>query len=110
MANYDRKLRIGVNIQKKKKVEKVTEFVEKMKKIQKEVGVVLKKVQKEMKQQADKERKEVKEWKKENKVMLNMKDLVFKKQLAKKLVDQYIDPYIIDKVMSTNVVWLNYNC
>ena len=40
--------------------------------------------------------------------MLSMKDLVFKKWLAKKLVDQCISPYIINKVVSTNVVklWL----
>jgi len=35
-----------------------------------------------------------------------MKDLVFKEWLAKKLVDQYIGPYIIDEVVSTNVVKL----
>jgi len=38
--------------------------------------------------------------------MLSMKDLVFKKRLAKKLVDQYIGPYIINKVVFTNVVKL----
>ena len=63
------------------------EFVERMKNVQKEVGVVLRKVQEEMKKQADRGRKEVEEWKKENKVMLSMKDLVFKKRLVKKLVD-----------------------
>jgi len=51
-------------------------------------------------------RKEGEEWKKEDKVMLSMKDLVFKDRLVKKLVDQYIGPYIIDKVVSTNVVRL----
>ena len=40
--------------------------------------------------------------------MLSMKDLVFKEQPAKKLVDQYVGPYIINKVISTNIVklWL----
>jgi len=38
--------------------------------------------------------------------MLSIKNLVFKKWLAKKLVDWYIDLYIIDKVISTNVVKL----
>jgi len=33
MVNYGKKLRIGVNIRRKEKVEKVTEFVEKMKKV-----------------------------------------------------------------------------
>ena len=38
--------------------------------------------------------------------MLSIKDLVFKEQLARKLVDQYIGPYIIDEVVSTNTVKL----
>ena len=40
--------------------------------------------------------------------MLSTKDLVFKKQLAKKLVDWYVGPYIINEVVSTNTVklWL----
>jgi len=41
--------------------------------------------------------------------MLSMKDLIFKERLVRKLVDQYISPYFIDKVISTNVVklWLS---
>jgi len=38
--------------------------------------------------------------------MLSTKDLMFKKQLAKKLVDWYVGPYTIDKVVSTNAVKL----
>ena len=40
-----------------------------------------------MKQQADRGRKEAKEWKKNNKVMLSTKDLIFKERLTRKLVD-----------------------
>ena len=61
MANYVRELRIGTDIRRKEKIEKVTEFAERMKKVQEEVGVVLRKAQEKMKQQADRERKEVKE-------------------------------------------------
>ena len=39
-------------------------------------------------------------------MMLSTKDLVFKERLARKLVDHYVGPYIIDKVVSTNVVKL----
>jgi len=53
MANYGRELRIGGDIRKKGKVESVTEFVERMKKVHKEIGAVLKKVQENMKRQAD---------------------------------------------------------
>ena len=38
--------------------------------------------------------------------MLSTKDLVFKERLARKLVDQYIGPYTIKDVVSTNVVKL----
>ena len=39
-------------------------------------------------------------------MMLSTKDLVFKKKLAKKLVDQYVSLYIIDKIVSTNAIKL----
>ena len=49
MVNYSRELKIGGDIRKKGKVEKVTEFVERMKQVQEEAGVTLKKVQEDMK-------------------------------------------------------------
>ena len=87
IVNYRRKLRIGINIRRKGKMEKVTEFAERMKKVHEEAGAALKKVQEEMKRQADRERKEAEVWKVEDKVMLSTKDLVFKERLVKKLVD-----------------------
>jgi len=59
-----------------------------------------------MKRQADRERKETEDWKKGDKVMLSTKDLVFKERPVRKLVDQYVGPYIIEEVVSTNVVKL----
>ena len=38
--------------------------------------------------------------------MLDTKDLIFKEQLAKKLVDQYMGSYTIDEIISTNIVKL----
>ena len=38
------------------------------------------------------------------KIQEEIKDLVFKKKLARKLVDWYVGPYIINKVVSTNAV------
>ena len=52
-------------------------FVERTKKVQKEVGIALRKTQEEMKQQVDKRRKKAEEQKKRNKIMLNTKDLIF---------------------------------
>ena len=42
----------------------------------------------------------------DNKVMLSTEDLVFKERPAKKLVDWYVGPYTIEKVVSTNAVKL----
>ena len=66
MANYGRELRMGGNIRRKEKVEKVIEFVESMKRIQEEAGAALKKAQKEMKKQADKGRKKSEKWKRKD--------------------------------------------
>jgi len=106
MANYGRELKIEGDIRKREKVEKTTEFVERMKKVHEEAGAVLKKVQENMKRQVDRGRKETEDWKKEDKILLSTKDLVFKERLARKLVYRYIGPYIIEKVVFTNVVKL----
>jgi len=106
MVNYGRELRMGGNIRKKGKVEKATEFVERMKKVHEEAGAALKKAQEDIKRQADKGRKETEDWKKEDRVLLSTKDLVFKERLARKLVDQYVGPYTIEEVVSTNAVKL----
>ena len=39
-------------------------------------------------------------------MMLSMKDLVFKERPARKLMDQYVGLYIIEKVVSSNTVKL----
>ena len=49
IANYSRELRMGVDIKRKGKIEKTIEFLERMKKVQKEVGTTLRKTQKEIK-------------------------------------------------------------
>ena len=61
MANYGRELRMGGDIRKRGKMESVTEFVKRMKKVYEEAEVALKKVQENMKRQADKGRKETKD-------------------------------------------------
>ena len=61
MANYGRELRMGGDIRKKGKVEKVMKFVKRMKKVHEEAGMALKKAQEDMKRQADRGRKETKD-------------------------------------------------
>ena len=57
ITNYRRELRIGIDIRRKEKMEKTTEFAVRMKRVQVETGVTLKKAQEEMKRQADRGRK-----------------------------------------------------
>ena len=106
MANYERELRMEGNIRRKGKVEKAIEFVERMKQVQEEVGATLKKVQENMKRQVDNERRESEDWKRRDRVLLSTKDLAFIEKLARKLVDQFVGPYIIKEVVSTNTVKL----
>jgi len=106
MANYGREMRMEGDIRKKGKVEKAGEFVERMRRIHEEAGAALKKAQEDMKRQADKGRKETENWKKGDRVLLSMKDLVFKERPVKKLVDRYVGPYTIEEVISTNAVKL----
>ena len=106
MANYGRELRMGIDIRRKGKIEKVTEFAKRIKKMQEEAEAALKRAQKKIKQQADKERKEAGKQKVGNKIMLSTKYLIFKERLVKKLVDQYVGLYIINEIVSTNVIKL----
>ena len=85
MANYGRELQMGTDIKRKGKVEKAMEFVERMRKIQEEIGTILRKAQEEMKRQVNRKRQEVEEWRKREKVMLSTKDLVFKERLTKEV-------------------------
>ena len=78
IANYESELKIEANIRQKRKIEKTIEFTKRMKRIQKKAETVLRKVQEKIKRQTNRKRKEAKVQKKENRVMLNIKDLVFK--------------------------------
>ena len=106
MVNYGRELRMGIELRKKGKMEKATEFAERMRKVQEEARVVLKRAQEEIKRQVDRGKKEAENWKVGDRIMLSMKDLVFKERLVKKLVDQYMGLYAIEEVVSTNIVKL----
>ena len=59
IVNYRRELQMGADIRRKGKVEKVIKFVERMRKVQEEVGAILRKAQEEIKRQANRERQEV---------------------------------------------------
>jgi len=84
----------------------MTEFVEKIKKVHEKAVAALRKTQEEMKRYVDRNRRETEEWKKEDRVMLSTKNLVFKERPVWKLMERYVGPYVIEKVVSSNVVKL----
>ena len=106
MANYGKELRMGRDIRRKGKVESVTMFVERLKKVQEKAEAALRKTQEEMKRYADRGRKETEVWKKGDRVLLSTKDLVFKERPSKKLMERYTGLYEIEEVVSLNAVKL----
>jgi len=61
MINYSKELGIEIDLRRKGKMEKATEFVERMRKVQEEAEVALKRAQKEIKRQLDRGRKKAEE-------------------------------------------------
>ena len=59
-----------------------------------------------MKRYVDQNRKETEDWKKRNRVLLSTKDLVFKERPARKLMEKYVRPYVIEEVVLSNAVKL----
>ena len=59
-----------------------------------------------IKRYVDRGRKETEVWKKEDRVLLSTKDLVFKKRPTKKLTERYVGPYAIEEIVSSNMVKL----
>jgi len=107
-VNYGREPRMGFDIRKKVKNEKVEEFAREMKKRHEEARVILVKSQEEMKRQADRSRKEIEEYRVGNKVLINTKDFLmeFMKRATKKLMEKFIRPYVVRKIVSENAVEL----
>ena len=107
-VNYGRELRMGFDIRKKGKNEKAEEFVKEMKKRHEEARVALVKSQEEMKRQADRSRKEAEEYMVGDKVLISTKDFSMElmKRVTKKLMEKFIRPYVVKKIVSENVVEL----
>ena len=76
-ANYRQNPRMGFEDRKKRKYKEAEKFVEKIKEIQEEAKAALSKVQEEMKKYADRKRVEVDDYKVEDLVMLNTKNLKY---------------------------------
>ena len=108
-VNYGREPRIGFDIRKKRKNEKAEEFAREMKEIHEKARAALVKSQKEeIKRQADRSRKEAEEYRVGNKILISMKDFLMElmKRATKKLMEKFIGPYVVRKIVSKNAVKL----
>ena len=106
--NYGREPRIGFDIRKKGKNEKAEEFIREMKERYKEARAVLVRSQEEMKRQVDRNRKKAEEYRVGDKILISMKDFSAElmKRAIKKLMEKFIGPYVIRKIVSENTVEL----
>jgi len=106
--NYRREPRMGFNIRKKEKNEKAEEFAREMKERYEEARATLVKSQEEMKRQANRSRKEAKEYRVDDKVLISTKDFSMElmKRVTKKLMEKFIGPYVVRKIVSENAVEL----
>jgi len=107
-VNYGRKPRMGFDIRKKGKNKKVEEFVRKMKERHEEARAALVKSQEEMKRQADRSSKEVEKYRVGDKILISTKDfsMELRKRAMKKLMEKFIGPYMVKKIVSENAVKL----
>jgi len=107
-VNYEREPRMGFEIRKKEKNEKTEEFVKEMKERHEKARAALVKVQKEMKRQADSSRKEAEEYRVGDKVLISTKDfsMELRKRATKKLMEKFIGPYVVKRIVSENAVEL----
>ena len=107
-ANYRQDPRMGFEMRKKGKYKGAEKFVTKMKEIQEEAKAVLGKAQEEMKKYIDRKRAKVDEYKVEDLVMLSTKDLKYQmaSRRTEKLMERFVGPYKIKKIVSMNVVEL----
>jgi len=106
--NYGREPRMGFDVRKKGKNKKAEEFVREMKERYEEVRAALVRLQKEMKRQVDRNRKEIEEYRVGDKVLISMKDFSAElmKRATKKLMEKFIRPYVVRKIVLENVVEL----
>ena len=106
--NYRQDPRMGFETGKKGKYEGAERFVTKIKEIQEKAKAVLEKVQEEMKKYTDRKRTEVDEYKVGDLVMLSTKDLKYQmvRRRTEKLMERFIGPYKIKKIVLTNAVEL----
>jgi len=104
-VNYRREPRMSFDIRKKGKNVKIE-----MKDRYKKVKAALIKSQEEIKRQADRSRKKAEEYRVGDKVLISTKDFLIEwmKRFTRKLMKKYIEPYVVKRIVSENVVELEF--
>jgi len=107
-VNYEQDPRMEFEGRKKGKYQGMEKFIEKMKKIQEEAKAALRKAQEEMKKYTDRKRAEVDNYKVGDLVILSTEDLKYQivGRRTEKLMERFIGPYKIKKIISSNAVEL----
>ena len=107
-ASYRQDPRMGFKVRKRRKYKGAEKFIAKMKEIQEEAKAALEKVQEEIRKYVDRKRGEVNEYKVGDLVMLSTKDLKYQMigRRTEKLMERFVGPYKIKKIISMNVVEL----
>jgi len=101
--------RMGFKLRKKEKYEGMAKFVEGMKKVQEEAKVALTKAQEDMRRYTDRHRVEAVGYKVGDLVLLRIRDLKWQmvRRRSEKLTEQFVGPYKIKAIISSNVVELD---
>jgi len=107
-ANSGQNPRMGFKLRKKGRFEGAERFARKMEEVQSEAKAALTKAYEDMRQYVDRRRGEALEYEVGDLVLLSTKDLKWQmvRQSSEKLVEQFVGPYKIKAVISTNVVEL----
>jgi len=107
-ANSGQDPRMGFELRKKERYERAEKFAKKMEEVQREAKAALVKVQENMRRYADRHRAEVVGYNVGDLVLLSTKDLKWQMvgQHLEKLTKQFVGPYKIKAIISSNVVEL----
>jgi len=95
-------------LRKKGRFEGAERFAKKMEEVQSEAKTTLIKAQEEMRRYADRKREEAVEYKVGDLVLLSTRDLKWQmvRRSSEKLVEQFVGPYKIKAIISSNIVEL----
>ena len=107
-ANYGQNPRIRFEERRKGKYEAAERFIERIKRIQEEAKAVLSKVQEKMKRFIDRKQSKEEEYRVEDLVLLNTKDLKWqmKERRLEKLTEHFVGPYKVKGIILSNAIEL----